>query len=191
LTITTPVAGVLSNFGAVPGEVVVTGATLFEVISYDRVWIRVPVYAGQWGEVDTGREARVTELGQGPAAAGRAVKPVAAPPSANPDAATVDLFYELDNADAYLRPGQKVAVTLPLKGERESLVVPWSAVLHDIHGGTWVYEEIEPRTFVRRRVDVRFVSGTEAVLAAGPEPGARIVTDGAAELFGEEFGFGK
>jgi cobalt-zinc-cadmium efflux system membrane fusion protein len=191
LAITTPVTGVLSNFGAVPGEVVVTGATLFEVISYDRVWIRVPVYAGQWSEVDTERVARVTELGQGHDAAGREAKPVAAPPSANPDAATIDLFYELDNADAYLRPGQKVAVTLPLKGERESLVVPWAAVLYDIHGGTWVYEQIEPQTFIRRRVHVRFVSGSDAVLADGPEPGAQIVTDGAAELFGTEFGFGK
>ena len=191
LAITTPVTGVLSNFGAVPGEVVVTGATLFEVISYDRVWIRVPVYAGQWSEVDREREAMVTELGQGLGARGRAAKPVAGPPSANPDAATIDLFYELDNVDAHLRPGQKVDVILPLKSERESLVVPWAAVLHDIRGGTWVYEEIEPRTFVRRRVDVRFVSGPEAILAAGPEPGARIVTHGAAELFGEEFGFGK
>jgi hypothetical protein len=37
----------------------------------------------------------------------------------------------------------------------------------------------------------RFVSGPDAVLADGLKPGAGIVTDGAAELFGTEFGFGK
>ena len=31
----------------------------------------------------------------------------------------------------------------------------------------------------------------EAELATGPKPGAMVVTDGAAELFGTEFGFGK
>ena len=30
-----------------------------------------------------------------------------------------------------------------------------------------------------------------AVLAQGPAPGTRVVTDGAAELFGTEFGAGK
>jgi multidrug efflux pump subunit AcrA (membrane-fusion protein) len=149
------------------------------------------VYVGQWGEVDTDKEALVSEFGQAPDVPPRKAKPIAAPPSADPDAATVDLFYVLGNEDARLRPGHKVAVTLPLQGEAESLVVPWSAVLHDIHGGTWVYEEIAPQTFVRRRVHVRLVSGPEAVLADELKPGTRIVTDGAAELFGTEFGFGK
>ena len=51
--------------------------------------------------------------------------PVAAPPSANPDAATIDLFYELENGEGELRPGQKIAVTLPLMGAEQGLVVPW------------------------------------------------------------------
>jgi hypothetical protein len=38
---------------------------------------------------------------------------------------------------------------------------------------------------------VRYVTGTTAVLAAGPEVGARVVTAGAAELFGAETGFSK
>ncbi|HUT94398.1 MAG TPA: efflux RND transporter periplasmic adaptor subunit [Thermoguttaceae bacterium] len=193
LTISAPVTGVLSSFGAVSGELVVAGKILFEVISQDRVWVRVPVYVGQWADVDAEKMALVTELGRPSDAPPRTwtATPIAAPPSANPAAATVDLFYELGNEGGHFRPGHKVAVTLPLEGEVKSLVVPWSAVLHDFHGGTWVYEEIAPQTFVRRRVHVRFVSGAEAVLADGLEPGTLIVTDGAAELFGTEFGFGK
>ena len=193
LNITAPVTGVLSSFGAVSGELVVAGKILFEVISQDRVWVRVPVYVGQWGDVDAEKMALVTEFGQPSDVPPRkwTATPIVAPPSANPTAATVDMFYELGNEDGHFRPGHKVAVTLPLKGEVTSLVAPWSAVLHDVHGGTWVYEEISPQTFVRRRVHVRFVSGAEAVLADGLKPGTRIVTDGAAELFGTEFGFGK
>ncbi len=69
--------------------------------------------------------------------------------------------------------------------------MPWAAVLHDIHGGQWVYEQIAPQTFVRRRIAVDRVAGTAAVLSRGPKPGSQIVTDGAAELFGTEFGVGK
>ena len=64
-------------------------------------------------------------------------------------------------------------------------------MLHDIHGGQWVYEMTGPTTFVRRRVQVARVVGADAVLASGPAVGAKIVTDGSAELFGIEFGPGK
>jgi hypothetical protein len=84
-----------------------------------------------------------------------------------------------------------VAVTLALRGAEESLVVPWSAVVHDVLGGAWVYEQTAADTFLRRRVEVRFVIEGQAVLAAGPAPAAQVVTEGVAELFGTEFGMGK
>jgi hypothetical protein len=46
-------------------------------------------------------------------------------------------------------------------------------------------------TFARRRVEVARVAGGVVVLSAGPKIGTRIVTDGAVELFGTEFGAGK
>ncbi|HEV3021097.1 MAG TPA: efflux transporter periplasmic adaptor subunit, partial [Pirellulales bacterium] len=128
---------------------------------------------------------------QAPAGALRTAEPVSAPPTATALAATVDLYYELDNPDGAYRPGQRVGVTLVLAGQDENLVVPWSAVVHDSQGGSWVYERTAPLTFVRRRVEVRFIVANNAVLGYGPAAGAEVVTDGAAELFGTEFGFGK
>ena len=78
-------------------------------------------------------------------------------------------FYEVEDAGRLLLPGQRVSVSVPLRGDEEKLVVPWAAVLHDIHGNTWVYENIAPQTFARRRVAVARVAGTNAVLASGPE----------------------
>ena len=79
-------------------------------------------------------------------------------------------------------------MTLPLKGEDESLAVPRAALIRDIHGGAWVYEKTGDHAYARRRVLVDRVVGDLAVLASGPKPGAKVVTDGAAELFGTEFG---
>lgn len=191
LVMESPQTALLRQIYAAPGQTVAAGGALFEVASLSPVWIRVPVYVGDLNSVEPEEAARVHGLNQQPGPSARAARPVTAPPSADPDAATADLFYELSNEDRALRPGQKVGVTLTLRGRAQSLVVPWSAVLYDVQGGTWVYENSAPQEFIRRRVEVRHVAGGLAHLARGPVPGAKIVTTGAAELFSTEFGIGK
>ena len=191
LAIPAPVGGVLRNVQAAAGEAVPAGAVLFEVVDLATAWVRVPVYVGDAAEVDPETSAAVGSITARAGTASWQARPTPAPPSANALASTVDLYYELDNRTARFSPGQRVGVTLALQGEQESLVVPWSAVIHDVHGGTWVYEQTEPRKYVRRRVLVRHVVGELAVLADGPKPGTRVVTEGAAELFGVEVGFAK
>jgi RND family efflux transporter MFP subunit len=189
--IAAPVSGMITKLEAAAGETVVVGMLLFEVNCADRVWIRVPVYVGQWQEVDAGGAALMKQFGQPPEVPPTPIRPAPAPPGADAVAATMDLMYAADNPGGTLRLGQKVEVSVPLRDSGESLVVPWSAVIHDIQGGTWVYQRTAPQTFVRQRVAVRFVSDTLAVLASGPPSGAPIVADGAAELYGTEFGFAK
>jgi hypothetical protein len=167
------------------------GEAVGQTAALDRVWVRVPVYVGDMAALDSTKEARIGGVSDRPGSPTRPAKYAAGPPLANAGAATVDWFYEATNQDRALRLGQRVGVTLALRGEEESLVVPWAAVLHDIQGGQWVYENTAPQTFVRRRVQVARVAGADAVLASGPKPGAKVVTDGAAELFGTEFGAGK
>lgn len=191
LTLESPQDGLLRNVSALPGQTVPSGAALFEVVNLDRVWVRVPVCVGDLPEVDVGDEVAVAPLPARPGSPGLPARPVTAPPSANPAAGTVDLFYGLDNRAARYSPGHRVGVRVRLKGEAVSLTVPWSAVIHDIHGGTWVYEQTAERSYARRRVAVQFVTGDTAVLAAGPAAGTRVVIAGAAELFGTETGFSK
>ena len=195
LTISAPRDGILQNVLVNPGQHVPGGAMLFEVADHSAVWIRVPVYAGELAQIATGQDAQVAALADSPSGQGRKAKPVAAPPSADPAASTVDLYFELSNrggqGNGFLRPGERVTVRLALIGAQESLTVPWSAVLHDANGGAWVYENIAPQVYTRRRVDVAHVANALAVLNRGPAPGARIVTTGALELFGTEFGAGK
>jgi len=191
LAIPSPRDGIIRAEFAAPGEVVPAGAQLFEVVDLDRVWIRVPVYAGEAAEVSQSAPAQVKSLSDPAGAPGLIAPPVAAPPTAVPQAAAVDLYYELENHDGKFRPGQRVSATLTLEAQQDSLGIPWSAVVQDIYGGAWVYEQTAEHTFVRRRVEVPYVVDGWAVLSAGPPEGAKIVTAGAAELFGAEFGFGK
>ena len=187
--IAAPASGVLQNMHAQAGQVVGAGAALFEIASLDPLWIKVSVYVGDRAKLSTDQPAEIGGLADAPGAPGaRPGKPVAAPPSADPLAATVHVFYQVDNKDGAFRPGERVGVILPMKGESTSLVAPRAALLRDIYGGVWVYEKIGDHAFARRRVQVDRVIGEIAVLATGPAVGAKVVTDGAAEIFGTEFG---
>ncbi|MEP7274436.1 MAG: efflux RND transporter periplasmic adaptor subunit [Acidobacteriota bacterium] len=189
--ITAPRAGVIQKVLANPGQAVAAGVPLFEVVDLSSVWLRVAVYVGDLRLINRSQTARVHALNETNGAPSRLARPINAPPTANATNDTADLYFELDNRDATLRPGQKLGVTLYERGSVESLVVPWSAVLHDINGGTWVYENTAPQQYVRRRVEVVRVADGRAILARGPAIGAKIVTAGAAEIFGTEFGTGK
>jgi len=189
--IPSPLDGQVRKVHAVPGQMVAAGAPLLDVLDTGRSWVRAPVYVGDLAEIDAGGEVRIGIPGDPPGAPSAAGRPVPAPPAADPAGSTVDLLYEVARGGPRLVPGQRVAVRLPLRGRGDGIVVPWSAVVHDSGGGTWVYERTAPGVFVRRRVGVRFVEGSLASLETGPKPGAEVVVAGAAELFGTEFGIGK
>ncbi|MEJ2205196.1 MAG: hypothetical protein P8170_13930 [Gemmatimonadota bacterium] len=64
--------------------------------------------------------------------------------------------------------------------------VPYSAVIYDTQGGTWVYVSTAPLSFTRRAVSVASIEGDVAYLTAGPAAGTQVVSVGAAELLGTE-----
>lgn len=66
-------------------------------------------------------------------------------------------------------------------------VVPYSAVLYDTSGETWVYTSPEPLAFVRAPIEVERIEGAVAFLSDGPPSGTPVVSVGAAELLGTEF----
>jgi hypothetical protein len=137
-------------------------------------------------------EATVSALGGAGARTWRGV-PVAAPRRGDPGAASVDLYYEVASGGA-LRSGERVTVSLPTAGAaaaRRVLAVPLSAVVYDVYGGTWTYVAKDSLQLVRTRVELGDIVDGRAVIVRGLTRGVRVVTAGAAELFGTEFGPGK
>jgi membrane fusion protein, heavy metal efflux system len=185
-----PIAGVLQDVSVAPGQAVAAGTALFSVSQAEGLWVRVPLYVGERGDLDLSQPAGIRPLG---AAAGSAIvaRRVEGPPSANPSAATADLFFAATVANASLRLGERVSVELPLRQTQKGLTIPDAALLYDLQGGTWVYEALGNHAFARRRVEVAAQAGHQIVIARGIAEGTKVVTDGAAELFGTEFGAGK
>lgn len=150
------------------------------------LWVRVSVSGTDVADVARSSSALVRALGTTDAGSG--ARPVQAPPSANAAAGTVDLYYAIDNHGHDWRVGQRVAVQLPTGRIQQGLTVPPSAILRDIYGGEWVYAQTAPNSYVRQRVEIVSTGTNGAILSRGLEPGMRVVTTGAMELFGTEFG---
>lgn len=189
MLVVAPSNGIVRQILAADKQNVTAGAPLFEVADFKNVWLRVPVYSGDLKDVAAASTVVIRDIdGGGPVLAGRRVE---APPTADALAVTTDLYYEISNADLRLRPGQRLSVTLPLRAvTRAGLSVPLSALLYDVYGGTWVYVNEGPHVYRRQRVELTETAGHTAFLSRGVTPGAKVVSQGAAELFGTEFGAG-
>lgn len=199
LTLKAPVDGVIRSLNISTGQQVVAGAALFEVLDTSTVWVRVPVFVDLLNSIQPNAYGKIVSL-DGKKVSGGTTRfeaepeqamPIDAPPTADAASSSADLYFEIPNTSYHFRPGQRVGVKLPMNSEIEATIVPAASVLYDIHGGTWVYTLKEPQRFVRKRVMVLWFDGSQAVLQKGPSGGTMVVSDGAAELFGTEFGPGK
>lgn len=191
LPMTTPIAGLVNRINVSEGQTIGPGAMLFEIVNTDKIWIRVPIYVDLLTGVQTDQPAKLVSLSGEPLEKNIFATPVAAPPTADAALASADLYYEVDNRELNLRPGQRIGVELPMSKSERSRIVPEGSILYDVYGGTWVYAKTGDRQYTRSRITIRFVKNKEAVLASGPAVGTEVVVDGAAELFGTEFGAGK
>ena len=154
------------------------------------VWVRVPLSESDLKTVDRGQPASILPLAVGDATPGVPAKLVEKPAVKDPKEASTGLYYALDSAGS-LAVGQRVRVELALMGSgTPQKIVPYSSVIYDLNGNTWTYTNPEPLTFLRHPISVDYIEGDVAVLTDGPPPGTTIVTVGAAELFGTEFGVG-
>ncbi|UCE63804.1 MAG: hypothetical protein JSU59_01195 [Nitrospirota bacterium] len=76
------------------------------------------------------------------------------------------------------------------RSESERKVVPYSSLIYDRNGQTWIYKSPKPLTFVRHKVEVDYIEGKMAVLNDGPPTDTIVASLGVAEIYGTETGVG-
>lgn len=192
LDIEAPVSGRVQRVFSAPAQVVAAAAPIAEIAYTDALWVRVPVYAGDVNRINKTSAASVQLLSDfGGEAKTVTARSIQGPQTADPLNTSVDLYYEISNTGNNFRPGERVSVNIPYTGNSKGIIIPYAAVVYDIHGNTWVYEQTAPRVFVRKRVELERVVKQEAMIKRGLTGGENIVITGTAELFGTEFGGGK
>jgi hypothetical protein len=76
--------------------------------------------------------------------------------------------------------------TEPVVRRGGQTAVPYAALLYDPQGRTYVYTSPQRLRYLRERVTVDRIVANRVVLRAGPPAGTRVVTTGAAEVYGTE-----
>lgn len=72
----------------------------------------------------------------------------------------------------------------------DGTAMPYTALVYDKDGKTWVYTNPEGLDFVRHEVEIDRIDGDLALLSSGPPVGTLVVTVGTAELWGVDTGVG-
>ncbi len=190
LDIKSPQAGIVSNIFAVSDQLVSAGNPIIEISTLTSLWVRVPIPAGDLETIDQQADAKIQSLSATSKTEYLLANPVKAPPTADPLTSSTHLYYAIQNNQSALRPMQRVSVTLNTQSKSsKALTLPWSAVVIDIYGGSWVYTQQSKNLYARKRVFLDYVSGSQAIITDGPPEGSKIVVNGALELFGVETGF--
>jgi hypothetical protein len=78
--------------------------------------------------------------------------------------------------------------TAPVRAQAGGQVIPYSAVLYDADGNAFVYTSPKRLVFIRAKLELQEIRGNQAIASAGPPIGTEVVTVGAPELYGTEFG---
>jgi hypothetical protein len=92
-------------------------------------------------------------------------------------------------AEAAKRLGIETAAVGEADAHHEA--VPYSAVIYDAEGHSWVFTVPADLNYVKAPITVDRIEGDRAILTEGPPPGTPVVTQGAEELFGVEDGIGE
>ena len=108
--ILSPISGIVIRKNVVEGQYIAEGEAMFEIADLSHVWVQAQVFEDQFSALKVGQvvEARLdaypgeTFLG----------KVAFISPTLNPQTRTVDVRYDLENADYRLRPGMYATVKL-------------------------------------------------------------------------------
>lgn len=76
-------------------------------------------------------------------------------------------------------------------GAGDLLTVPYAALIYDVNGATWVYQQTGPLSYKRVQVVVDNIEGDTVYLTEAPEVGTEVAIASVAELYGTDTGVGK
>ncbi|MFM2042242.1 MAG: hypothetical protein RLY86_818 [Pseudomonadota bacterium] len=171
----TPIAGIVSRTGVVPGQMIDDRdeTVLFEIVDPARLLVEAVAFDPAVGRtvqganaVAGGSAARLSFLAEAPVRRETAIP----------------LLFRVEDGAAGLGVGTLVQVHAALGDGVTGITLPRAAILRGPDGLPMVWEQVAPLHFLPRHVRARPLDGETSLVEAGIEPGARIVVQGASLL---------
>ncbi|MBA2661174.1 MAG: efflux RND transporter periplasmic adaptor subunit [Bradymonadaceae bacterium] len=174
----TPIAGVIEQVLAVPGQRLAEGQPVVIVADTSRLWLELQIPAARLPTLPAQPSVAFQIEGE-PAL--RQVAPDAWRTTAahiEPTSRTAAMIFEIDSADAALRPGMVATAYLSGQAGDEVLAVPRSAIVNEA-GLDIVYVQVSGEGFERRVVRTGASDAEWIAITDGLTRGERVVTEGA------------
>ena len=179
VTLTAPIAGVISELGAREGMTVMPGNTLFRINGLATVWVNAEIPESQAAGLRPGAPV----VAQVPAYPGEkfAGRLTAILPEVNAATRTLKARVELSNPGGRLKPGMFATVEFASPGRKPALLVPSEAVIRTGQRDVVVVADTAQdgrQQFKTIDVEVGAESGGMTEIRKGLAPGNKVVTSG-------------
>jgi len=195
LSITSPQTGTIVAVHVSPGQYVPAATPLVTVMNLDQPWLRVLVPEADLERLDHTKPLAVTLGADGKKSkklSGTATR-LALVPEVDRVKHTATVLYAFKPPPgATLAKDQLLTVRVPLHKAKTESIVPYSAIVFDAYGGSWVYlqkskDDAKTHIFERRRVELGPSLGERVVVRPPLGESDRVVVTGAGMLFSREF----
>jgi cobalt-zinc-cadmium efflux system membrane fusion protein len=183
--LTAPIDGTIVQVDVTAGQQVDTATPLFTIADLSTVWIEAPVFEGDLEKIAAKSPVAIRRSGETqtsqPSWTGN---PIYAGVVVDPVKRTASLLYEVKNTDGQLKLGMSVLVALPAGPEQSAVMAPEAAVLENGGGKGMVYVQRSADVFAEEEVALGIRRDGLVAITGGVREGDKLVTTGAAELFG-------
>lgn len=174
-TITSPVAGIVTQKLVVPQQYVAQGQPLFQVADLSTVWVEADVYEQDLGRVAVGQRVAVTSQAQPGVTLSGTIAFIQ--PTVAGESRATRVRVELPNRGLLLKPDMYVNVRL-FGGTTQSVItVPATAVV-DRGQQQFVWVELSPGKYAPRAVTVGGRSADRVEILSGLTGGEKVVVEG-------------
>lgn len=178
-----PISGTIVDVNVMPGKHVDAGEALYRIVDGSSVWIRANVASPEIGRLSRPNRAWVQVAGVGDmfevnARNGRLISVAT---TIDPSTRSFPVIFQVRNHDGRLRIGMFGEISIAAGSERETLVVPESALQED-EGRYSLYIQAEGEAFVRRDVIIGERNGEVVEILSGVAEGEHVVTVGAYQV---------
>ncbi len=175
VTVFAPSGGSVVERKVTRGQYVNAGDALFTVADLGTVWVKADVYEFQLPQVKPGQMVEITSEALPDKALRGRVDFIE--PEANPQTRTIPIHVHVPNPGMRLRPGMFIRAKFISPGERDTLVIPRSAVL-DTGTRKIVYVSTSDGVFEAREIQTGVPSEERYPVLGGLKAGEQVVTNG-------------
>ncbi len=164
-----PVTGIIAEGTPITGQIAQSNAVVFHIITPGKLWVEAlsfdPVAGTGRASAKTGNGKSLTLTFRGSGLADRSQ--------------SIPVHFSVDEGGKDLRAGQFVTVFAETGDQRSGIAAPRTAVIRAANGQDFVFEHTTAERFEPRPVRIEPLDAERVLIAAGIDPGKRIVVQGA------------